>query len=228
MHKPFLVCGIDEVGRGALAGPLIAVAALFRTFWPAYRVCLKSTDIGPYGFSLAGPPPLSSWKTGATPVPGITDSKLLSHGKRRWLFHQILRYEDLVDFGIGEVSVEEINSAGIERANQLAFQRAVQDLKEVPWYLLVDGDKPVAGWDLTKQWVQSKGDKELWPIGAASILAKTIRDDYMTELAKDYPDYEWQRNAGYGSPLHKGMLKRIGPCPLHRKQFIRNIVGARI
>ncbi len=200
-----LICGLDEVGRGALAGPLMAVASAFMVpgkwvWWEEYEM-------------------------DNTPVSGVDDSKKLSPTKRREVFHRILRRESFVDFGIGEVSADEINNIGVDRANSLAFERAVKDLKCDPGYILIDGDNPLFGWDMQRQHHESKADGRYWPVGAASILAKVIRDSYMAELGADHPEYGWDRNSGYGSKHHQDAIQRIGPCQLHRTQFIRKLMG---
>lgn len=199
----FLICGVDEVGRGALAGPLIAVASLF------------SADPDP-----------RYWEKIHTPVKGVTDSKKFSTpDKRREVYHRILRHPQLLDFGLGEVSVEEINRMGIDRANSLAFARAVQELKALPHYIIVDGTNPLYGWDMSRQRTIAKADDLYWPVGAASILAKVIRDSYMAELGNDYAHYQWSKNAGYGTKDHLDALRAMGACPHHRKAFIKKSVG---
>lgn len=200
---PFLICGLDEVGRGALAGPLMAVASLFSA---------PNTDP-------------ASWETCWTPIPGVNDSKKLPHKKREEVFRRLLRHELLLDFGIGEASVEEINRHGIEWANRVVFERAVKDLRWMPNFVLVDGDEPLYGWNMMDQRFEPKGDALWWPVGAASILAKVIRDSYMDELAKDFELYGWDRNAGYGSEEHRAALLNFGSCIHHRKQFISRLVG---
>lgn len=197
------ICGLDEVGRGALAGPLIAVATMFQipdkwTWWDEYE-------------------------TENSPITGVNDSKKLSPNKRREIFHRILRWESLFDFGIGEVSVDEINDVGIDQANSLAFERAVKDLKGTPSYILIDGDNPLYGWDINRQYHEPRADGRFWPVGAASILAKVIRDDMMREWGVDFPKYDWGNNAGYGAQAHRDAIQEIGPCHLHRTQFIRKI-----
>ena len=137
---PFLVCGLDEVGRGALAGPLVAVASLFSA----------PNTIEP------------SWRTAWTPIKGINDSKKLSPKKREEVFRRILRSELLVDFGIGEATVEEINQHGIEWANRKVFERAVKDLRWMPDHVLVDGDEPLYGWNMVDQHFEPKGDARWW------------------------------------------------------------------
>lgn len=197
-----LICGLDEVGRGSLAGPLIAVAALFRTSEISSGI----------------------WDILNSPIPEVDDSKKLTNKKKKKIFHEILRHRDLVDFGIGEVSVAEINDNGIVWANEIAFQRAVRDLHTVPDYILVDGTNPVLGWDTRAQRYEPKADGRWWPVAAASILAKVIRDNYMAELAREYPDYKWESNAGYGSAAHKKALKDKGACRLHRTKFVEGLI----
>lgn len=198
----YLICGIDEVGRGSLAGPMFAVAAMFDA-----------------------PQEDSSWLREHSPIKGIHDSKTFSsHEKRKEIYHRILRHPALVDFGIGEVSVAEIDKGGIEAANKAAFYLACADLKTRPNYLLVDGTSSVSSWPHAQQRQMPKADSYWWPVGAASILAKVVRDTYMAELGRDYPQYELAKNAGYGTKAHIEAIKRFGPCQLHRAQFIRHFV----
>lgn len=197
------ICGIDEVGRGALAGPLMAVAT-------AFKIPHRWAD-------------WSDYETDNSPIAGVNDSKKLTQLRRKEVFHRILRWESLVSFGLGEVSAEEINLIGIDRANNLAFERCVKDLGVEPNYILIDGDTPLFGWDMTKQHHEPRADGRFWPVGAASILAKVIRDEFMTELGKDFPYYKWDSNAGYGSKDHQEAIQRMGPCCFHRTQFIRKL-----
>lgn len=194
------ICGLDEVGRGALAGPMMAVASLFHL------------------------PDNWTWSdvdTHNSPIPGVNDSKKLTATKRRDVFHHILRSNQIIDFGIGEVSVTEIDNHGIEWANRQAFERAVKELRIGPNYILVDGDHPLYGWDMRLQHNEPKADGRWWPVGAASILAKVIRDSFMAELGRDFPRYQWASNAGYGSDAHQLAIIENGPCNLHRRQFVR-------
>jgi len=193
MYSDCLVCGIDEVGRGSLAGPLLAVAALFKT-----------KEVG---------------------VPGVDDSKKLSPGRRLKLFRLILWSPQLVDFGIGEVSSGEIEKVGINHANILAFQRAVEALPQRPNLLIVDGDVGVPGWGPDNQIVEPKADGNYPVVSAASILAKVIRDSYMEELDSLVPGYRWKKNKGYGTKDHVQALQSLGPSRFHRPQFIGKIVS---
>lgn len=197
----YLICGIDEVGRGCLAGPIVAVAALF--------VVPEKTDF-----------------TSGCPVKGVKDSKAFSNENRREeIYHSILKCESLVDFGIGESSVEEINKQGITEANRLVFYRALKDLKQEPNFVLVDGDNPCPTWEHSRQKWAPKGDAKWWPVSAASILAKVIRDWMMAEFHQDYPQYGWDNNAGYGTTIHRQALRAHGSTPLHRTQFISKILA---
>jgi len=199
----FYICGLDEVGRGCLAGPMLAVAALF-------DITIRDE---------------SGWLRSSSPIPGVNDSKTFStHGKRLEVYHRILAHACLVDFGIGHVTVKEIDKEGIDEANRIAFYRAWKDLKITPNFILVDGDKPVPAWNYAAQKNRPKGDGYWWPVGAASILAKVIRDLYMIELGLDYLPYKFSENAGYGTPAHIAAIKHFGTCPLHRKQFVRKYV----
>ena len=205
---PYLVSGLDEVGRGALAGPLIAVASLF--YSPAAPIDIKQ------GYRW--------WEMDFSPIKGINDSKKLTAKKRAEIFTKILRSGELCDFGIGEVSVDEINTHGMTWANNIAFERAVKDLSQQPHHILIDGTNPLYGWSMHNQINEPKADGRWWPVGAASILAKVIRDSYMAELARDYDAYGWEKNFGYGSEQHQIGLIEFGPCLHHRKQFIQRII----
>lgn len=187
-----LICGVDEVGRGCLAGPMIAVAALFK-----------------------------GWDTG---VPGVDDSKKLTPQKRDKLFPMILWSPFLIDFGVGQVEVDEINQCGITWANSMVFYRAVEALPMRPNYLVVDGVNGVRGWNGTNQLVETKADGKYPVVGAASILAKVIRDRHMMELHDSFPQYGWDQNKGYGSKHHTDALKVNGHCRHHRLQFLRKII----
>ncbi len=194
----YLVAGLDEVGRGALAGPMIAVAAVFRQ-------PVKNE---------------ANWLTKKSPILGVDDSKKIpTHAKRVEIYHRILRSEHLVDFGIGFITVEEIDKLGIETANRHAFYQAQTDLKTQPNFLLVDGDRPAPHFCYSSQKNRPKGDGYWWPVGAASILAKVIRDLYMIELGLDYLPYKWAQNAGYGTKAHEDALRYHGVSPVHRKKF---------
>jgi ribonuclease HII len=187
-----LICGVDEVGRGCLAGPMLSVAALFR-----------------------------SWNTGC---PDVDDSKKLSPKKREKLFRELLHSPDLLDFGVGEVAVEEIDKMGIDQANVLAFDRAVKALRTRPNFLVVDGLRGAPGWHHNEMLVTPQADGKYPVVGAASILAKVIRDSLMVELHSRHPVYAWNSNKGYGSPDHITALKSHGPTPHHRSLFIREII----
>ena len=199
----YYICGLDEVGRGAFAGPMLAVAAMFET---------DSKDEG-------------TWVKKMTPILGVDDSKAFSsHEKRLVVYQRLLYSTKMVDFSVGHVDVEEIDKVGIDEANRIAFYRAWSGLKHEPSFILADGDKPVPAWNYSQQRNRPKGDSFWWPVGAASILAKVIRDTLMTEFDKDYPSYRFASNSGYGTADHIAALKKSGPCPLHRKQFISKYV----
>ncbi len=194
----YYVAGLDEVGRGAIAGPMVAVAAMF--------VLPEKNEAG--------------WQTKHSPIPGVNDSKkFATREKREEVYHRILRSEYLVDFGIGLITVDKINELGIETANRHAFFDAWRDLKHEPHFLLVDGDRPAPHFSYSQQKNRPRGDGFWWPVGAASILAKVIRDLYMVELGLDYPHYLWKQNAGYETKDHAKAVLSHGLSPLHRKKF---------
>ena len=175
--------GVDEVGRGCLAGPVCAAAVIL-----------------PPDFSLSG----------------LTDSKQLSSGQREAM-DAVIR-ERALAFAIGEASPEEIDRLNILGATFLAMHRAIEALTLKPEYLLIDGNRFRTSLPMPFETLV-KGDGRVASIAAASVLAKVHRDRLMTEYAKDYPGYGWERNVGYGTAEHLKGIARQGLTPLHRRSF---------
>lgn len=177
-----LLAGIDEAGRGPLAGPVVAAACIL-----------------PAQFDLSG----------------LNDSKTLTESKREKIYTQI--QAQAIDYAIGSAEPAEIDVLNILQATKLAMKRAVEGLTVRPHYLLIDALKlpdvhlpqlPLIG-----------GDQISATIAAASILAKVTRDRLMVELHALYPEYLFSKNKGYGTSEHMQVLRRLGPCPLHRRSF---------
>lgn len=181
------ICGVDEAGRGPLAGPVCAGA-----------VILKKGQV----------------------IEGVNDSKKLSEKKREQLF-DVIKSEAL-SYGIGWASVEEIEEINILNAAMLAMKRAVESLSIKPDYVLIDGNK-TPNLDIPKMAIV-KGDSLSESIAAASILAKVSRDKLLLELAKDYPEYHFEKHKGYGTKLHREMILKYGPCKIHRTSFLTKIL----
>ncbi len=177
------IAGVDEAGRGPLAGPVVAASCIL-----------------PQGVVFRG----------------VNDSKQLSEALRNQLFQQITEHPNVI-FGIGSASVEEIDESNILQATLLAMQRAVQNLSEVPDYLLIDGNKAPHFSIPTLTIVE--GDCKSASIAAASIIAKVTRDRWMEELDKKWPQYGFKKHKGYGTKAHRDALVQWGPCPIHRKTF---------
>lgn len=177
------VAGIDEAGRGCLAGPVVAAATIF-----------------PQGFVLKD----------------VNDSKKLSPQKRAELAKEITK--TAISVGVGLCSPEEIDELNILWAAMEAMRRAVQNLTPAPHYLLIDGNRafPDSPWPYE---TVIKGDARSFTIAAASIIAKTVRDDMMRCLHEDYPEYGWASNMGYPTKKHYEALARYGSTPLHRQSF---------
>lgn len=182
------ICGIDEVGRGPLAGPVVAAAVILP----------KDCNIL-----------------------YINDSKQLSEQKREELYDKIM--EQAVSVGIGVVSHERIDEINILQATYEAMRQAVGKLSVVPDLLLNDAvtipELPM------KQVPIIKGDAKSMSIAAASIIAKVTRDRMMVELDRFYPAYGFAGNKGYGAAVHIQALKEFGPCNIHRRSFIKGILG---
>ena len=187
-----LVVGIDEAGRGPWAGPVVAGAVVFLT-----------RDVDDFLLS------------------NLNDSKKLSAKKRDILYEKLClaREEGKILLGIGEASVEEIDQLNILQATFLAMQRAVKALPREPDFALVDGNQKPRGLECPCQTLV-KGDARSYSIAAASIVAKVYRDRLMSVLAKDYPMYGFEKNAGYGTKLHIEGLKQYGAVlGVHRLSY---------
>ncbi|MBO5922848.1 MAG: ribonuclease HII [Bacteroidaceae bacterium] len=150
----------------------------------------------------------------------LNDSKQLNESQRYQLREVI--EQEAIAWAVGIVTAEEIDKINILRASILAMHRAVDALKVRPEHLLIDGNKfnPYPG--ITHNTVV-KGDATYMSIAAASILAKTYRDDYMLRIAKEYPMYDWQSNKGYPTAKHRAAIREYGTTPYHRMTF--NLLG---
>lgn len=183
-----LVAGIDEVGRGALAGPIVAAAVIL----PSCRdtMCRHLSD--------------------------VRDSKLLTAKKREEL-SPIIKAQ-AVAFSLGIVDAGIIDQIGIGRANLLAMREAIDSLKPLADFFLIDCFQ-IPQIPREMQLPIIRGDQKSVSIAAASIVAKVYRDNLMVELGKEYPQYFWERNKGYGTLLHREAIKKYGLSPLHRVTF---------
>ena len=148
--------------------------------------------------------------------PHLNDSKKLSPRQRYALREEIER--DAVAWAVGEVTPEEIDKVNILHASFLAMHRALDRLAVRPEALIIDGNRFDPYHDLPYTTI-IKGDGRFQSIAAASILAKTFRDDYMDRLAEQYPMYDWQSNKGYPTRKHREGIRRFGPSPYHRRSF---------
>ena len=186
-----VLTGVDEAGRGPLAGPVAAGAVVM-------------------------PPDLAEERL-AGPWAGLTDSKRLSEDDREHFFDELCA-DPGVRIGIGWASVAEIDHLNILRATHLAMARALADLgNPPPGFALVDG-LPVRGLPCPHEAVV-KGDAKCFLISAASVVAKVSRDRRMRELDGVHPGYGFSVHKGYGTPEHLAALRRLGPCPEHRRSF---------
>lgn len=146
----------------------------------------------------------------------LNDSKQLSE-KKRYLLRPVIEREAIA-WAVGIVTPEEIDKINILKASFLAMHRAIDQLAVKPEHLLIDGNRFTPYPDIAHTTVV-KGDGKYLSIAAASILAKTYRDDYMDELAKEYPDYHWTENKGYPTKAHREAIRAVGITPYHRKTF---------
>lgn len=182
------VAGIDEAGCGPWAGPLVAAAVIL---------------------------PLNK-NFSNTYFEDLRDSKLLTHNTRYRLFCELTQDSD-VRYGVGVVSVPEIDAHLLRGALPLVYKRAVDNLGVVPSSILMDGIRDPKLNLPTK--LLKHGDRISISIAAASIIAKVIRDKLMDELHEQYPHYAWNTNKGYGTAVHKNALSLMGISPHHRKSY---------
>lgn len=198
-YEGLIEAGCDEAGRGCLAGAVYAAAVILP---PDYH----NAD--------------------------LNDSKQLTEKKRYMLREQIER--DAVSWAVGIVTREEIDKINILQASFLAMHRAIDQLTPCPEALIIDGNRftpyhPIIGGGTSRAEAALphttivKGDGKYLAIAAASILAKTYRDDYMNRLAEEYPQYDWRSNKGYPTKKHRQAIREYGVTPYHRLSY--NLTG---
>lgn len=187
-----VIAGIDEAGRGTLAGPVVA------------------------GALVLPPPKDAPW------LKEVRDSKQLTARQRDILSNRLFQESR---WAVGSATVAEIDSRGIVAATRLAMSRAVAQLAPPPEFLLIDGR------DVTASGIPQRavidGDRLSFSIAAASIIAKVSRDRHMVQEELQYPGYGFSRHKGYGTAEHLAALRRLGPCPIHRRSFapVRELLG---
>ena len=183
-----VVCGIDEAGRGPLAGPVFAAAVIL-----------------PENYSH----------------PVLNDSKKLSEKKRDAVYDDIIK--DALSYSVGIATEEEIDEINILNATFLAMKRAVEGLTVKPDFAYIDGNQyPKTG--ITEETIV-KGDGKCISVAAASIIAKVSRDRFMLEIDKQYPEYQFSKHKGYGTKLHYEMIEKYGVSKVHRRTFLKKILG---
>ena len=183
-----VVCGVDEAGRGPLAGPVFAAAVILPENY--------THEI-------------------------LNDSKKLSEKKRDLVYDDIVR--DAICWSVGIADEKEIDEINILNATFLAMKRAVDGLKIKPDLAYIDGNQyPKTG---IKEITIVKGDSKCMSVAAASIIAKVSRDRFMLEIAEKYPEYQFSKHKGYGTKLHYEMIEQYGVSPVHRRTFLKKILG---
>ena len=183
LEKGRIECGVDEAGRGCLAGPVFAAAVIL-----------------PESFSNEL----------------LNDSKQLTE-KQRYALRPIIEAE-AVAYAVGVVFPDEIDKINILNASFLAMTRAIEALNVKPEHLLIDGNRFKSKL-LVPFTTIVKGDGKMMSIAAASVLAKTYRDDYMNKIAEEYPQYDWLENKGYPTAKHRDAIAQHGITPYHRLTF---------
>ena len=183
-----VVCGVDEAGRGPLAGPVFAGAVILPENY--------THEI-------------------------LNDSKKLSEKKRDLVYDDIIK--DAISWSVGIATEKEIDEINILNATFLAMKRAVDGLTIKPDLAFIDGNRyPNTG---VKEITIIKGDSKCMSVAAASIIAKVSRDRYMLQMAEKYPQYQFEKHKGYGTKLHYEMIEKYGVSEIHRRTFLKNILG---
>lgn len=182
-QNKLIEAGVDEAGRGCLAGPVFAAAVILPK---KFRSEL------------------------------LNDSKQLSEKKREML-RPVIENEALA-WAVAFATHEEIDKINILNASYLAMHRAIEQLKKTPQLLLIDGNRFRKYKDIPHKCIV-KGDGKFMSIAAASILAKTHRDEYMMKMDEQFPHYEWKKNKGYGTLKHRMAIEKYGESVIHRKSF---------
>lgn len=182
------IAGIDEAGRGPLAGPVVVGVVILK----------------PDSF-----------------IEGINDSKKISENRREKIYNQII--EEAIAWEVGIVEQEEIDEINILNATKKALNTAITKIKTKPETILVDALEKIDTNGIPYTSI-IKGDAKIYSISAASIIAKVTRDRIMKKYDKEYPQYGFEQHKGYGTAKHIQAIKEYGPCPIHRKSFIKNFV----
>ncbi|KNF08793.1 ribonuclease HII [Gottschalkia purinilytica] len=188
----YIAC-IDEVGRGCLAGDVVACA-----------IIMPKDEI----------------------IDGVKDSKKISPKKREKLYDIIL--EKAIGVGIGQVDAKTIDEINIRQSTLLAMKKAIENIRDkngnkiLPQYILIDAEK--VNIDIPQESI-IKGDEKCHGIAAASIIAKVYRDRMCIKWGEEYPQYEFEKHKAYATKVHREMILEHGPCPIHRKTFLRKILS---
>ena len=182
------ICGIDEAGRGPLAGPVVVAAVIM---------------------------PKDSF------IEGINDSKKVSEKKREVLYDEII--SNCISYGVGIIDHEKIDEINILEATRLGVKESIEQLSQKPDIILVDALTKIDTHGIPYKSI-IKGDAKEYSIACASIIAKVTRDRIMRQWDEVYPIYGFAKHKGYGTEEHRKIIKENGPCIIHRKTFIKNIV----
>ena len=205
-RRGYAVAGVDEVGMGPLAGPVIAVAVMIRA-----TSAKEIEDI----MAL-----------------GIRDSKMLSEKKRESIFEALTTHE-LVVWGQGSVDEKMVDEINVLQSGLRAMQEAVTHLcaqkknaEDERLFLCVDGTRIVPN-IVADQKAIIKGDAKVLSIACASVIAKVLRDRMMNDYAKQYPEYGFEKHKGYGTKMHMENIIKYGLCPIHRRSFLKSIASCK-
>lgn len=182
------ICGIDEAGRGPLAGPVVVAACIM---------------------------PRNSM------IEGVNDSKKVSEKKREELFEIITN--EAISYGVGIIDPKEIDRINILNATKEGLTMAVKELNPRPDLIIVDALTKIDTDGIPYESI-IKGDAKCYSISCASIIAKVTRDRIMREWDQVYPQYGFIKHKGYGTAAHINAIKEYGPCPIHRKSFIKHFI----
>lgn len=190
------IAGVDEAGRGPLAGPIVIAAVILKKEHLHNNPKIKSEILELYNL--------------------INDSKKVTAKRREVLYDFIIKNAQA--FHIEEISAQKIDEWGISKSNQIGFFNSIQNLTTKAEHILTD-HYPINALSESMQTNITKGDSKSITIAAASILAKVHRDRIMVEYHNKFPEYDFAQHKGYGTKFHREKILEIGPCEIHRRSF---------
>lgn len=186
------IAALDEVGVGCLAGPVVVCSVIIDK--KLFRKSVRRKKLS-----------------------GLRDSKLLTPNQREKYFEYLTSLPE-IKWNVHFIRPKTVDKYNVYQATRLGMKKSLKKFDKTPDFVLVDGRNPIKGISISQQAV-IKGDRKVFSIACASLIAKVTRDRYMVKLSKKYPEYEFHKHKGYGTKIHQARLKKYGICDIHRLSF---------